>query len=49
MDASLPDKVLDKLRNNDVQKKTEDMQRDEKLKAMEEELRRLRQPGKRGG
>jgi hypothetical protein len=38
-------KVLDKLRSNDEQKKTKDMQRDEKLKAMDEELQRLRRPG----
>jgi hypothetical protein len=38
-------KVLDKLRSNDLQKKTTDMQRDEKLKAIEEELQRLRRPG----
>jgi hypothetical protein len=42
-------KVLDKLRSNDQQKKTKDMQRDEKLEAMEEELRRLRKPGRRDG
>ena len=43
------EKVLDKLRSNDLQKKTKDMQRDEKLEAMEEELRRLRRPGRRDG
>jgi hypothetical protein len=42
-------KVLDKLRSNDEQKKTKDMKRDEKLEAMEEELRRLRRPGRRDG
>jgi hypothetical protein len=42
-------KVLDKLRSNDQQRKTKDMQRDEKLEAMEEELRRLRRPGRRDG
>ena len=39
-------KVLDKLRSNDEQKKTKDMQRDEKLEALHEELRRLRRPGR---
>ena len=42
-------KVLDKLRSNDEQKKTKDMQREEQLKAMNEELRRLRRPGQRDG
>jgi hypothetical protein len=42
-------KVLDKLRSNDEQKKTKDMQREEQLKAMEEELQRLRRPGQPGG
>ena len=42
-------KVLDKLRSNDEQKKTKDIKRDEKLEAMEEELRRLRKPGRRDG
>jgi hypothetical protein len=42
-------KVLDKLRSNDEQKKTKDMQRDEQLKAMNEELQRLRRPGQRDG
>jgi hypothetical protein len=40
-------KVLDKLRSNDEQKKTKDMQREEQLKAMNEELQRLRRPGQR--
>jgi hypothetical protein len=39
-------KVLDKLRRNDEQKKTTDTQRDEKLKAIDEELQRLRRPGR---
>ena len=42
-------KVLDKLRSNDEQKKTKDMKRDEKLEAINEELRRLRRPGRRDG
>jgi len=42
-------KVLDKLRSNDEQKKTKDMQREEQLKAMNEELQRLRRPGQRDG
>jgi hypothetical protein len=42
-------KVLDKLRSNDEQKKTKDMQREEQLKAMNEELQRLRTPGQRDG
>jgi hypothetical protein len=40
-------KVLDKLRSNDEQKKTKDMQREEQLRAMNEELQRLRRPGQR--
>ena len=43
------EKVLDKLRSNDLQKKTKDMQRDEKLEALQEELRRLRRPGRSDG
>jgi hypothetical protein len=35
-------KVLDKLRSNDRQKKTKDMQRDEKITDTDEELKRLR-------
>jgi hypothetical protein len=35
-------KVLDKLRSNDQQKKTKDMQRDEKVRDTDEELERLR-------
>jgi hypothetical protein len=42
-------KLLDKLRSNDQQKKTKDMQRDEQLEKMNEELRRLRNPGQRDG
>ena len=42
-------KVLDKLRSNDEQKKTKDMQREEQLKAIDEELQRLRRPGQRDG
>ena len=42
-------KVLDKLRSNDEQKRTKDMQRDEQLKAMNEELQRLRRPSQRDG
>jgi hypothetical protein len=40
-------KVLDKLRSNDEQKKNKDVKRDEKLEAINEELRRLRRPGRR--
>jgi hypothetical protein len=43
------EKALNKLRNNDEQKKTKDMKRDEKLEAINEELRRLRRPGRRDG
>jgi hypothetical protein len=42
-------KVLDKLRSNDEQKKTKDIKRDEQLEKMNEELRRLRRPGRRDG
>jgi hypothetical protein len=42
-------KVLDKLRSNDEQKKTKDMQRAEQLEKTNEELRRLRNPGQRDG
>jgi hypothetical protein len=43
------EKALNKLRNNDEQKKTKDMKRDEKLEAINEELRRLRRPGRNDG
>jgi hypothetical protein len=42
------DKVLEKLRSNDAQKKTKAMQRDEELDKLKEEIKRLRNPGPAG-
>ena len=38
------EKVLNKLRSNDAQKRTREMQLEEKADTLDEELRRLRQP-----
>ena len=42
------EKVLEKLRSNDAQKKTKAMQRDEELEKLNEEIKRLRNPGRAG-
>ena len=41
-------KVLEKLRSNDAQKKSKAMQRDEELEKLNEEIKRLRNPGRAG-